>query len=403
MMKTERLRLGVIGLGARGASLIRDVFNKMKNVTVTAVCDVYEDRNERAKTFITDAGIPAPFCTTDYREVVDKKRVDLVVVATPWASHVEIAVYCMEQGMPCGMEVGGAHSLDDCFSLVSAWERTKTPFMFMENCNYGRRELMLLNMVRQGVFGRVVHCDGGYLHDLRSEIAFGKENRHYRLGEYLTRNCENYPTHELGPIMRILDIGKSNRFVSLTAFAGGAFGLHDYVLRNKPDDKELQNAVFAQSDVFTTFLRCANGETVRLTLDTTLPRYYSRGLTVRGTAGMYEEKNDSIILDGMPEAADEFCWKKHWGNAADFEEKYEHELWREYLKNPEIGGHGGMDYLVYNDYFESVREGRPMPIDVYDAAVMMCISPLSARSAAEGGTTLEIPLFSPHITGGSAV
>ena len=380
----EKLRIGLIGLGQRGSSLISMLFVKLDSIEITAVCDVYQDRVEDASKIITDAGLKKPFGTLDYREIVDKKLCDAVIIATPWADHVPMAVYCMEHGMPCGSEVGGSETLDECFDLVAAYERTKTPFMFLENCIYGRREMMALNMANMGVFGEVVHCDGGYHHDLRDEIAEGKERRHYRLNEYLTRNCENYPTHELGPIMRVLGIGKTNRFTSLVSVGGKSAGLHDYIGRYKSDDAALKDAVFAQPDIFTTILKCENGATAALTLDTTLPRYYSRGFTVRGTRGMYEEATDSVFLPEDVAAGEHWNWRPQWGNAEKYAEKYEHDVWREYLKTDMIGGHDGIDYLVYTDFFNAVREGTPMPIDVYEAATMMCVAPLSAVSAKEG-------------------
>ena len=136
--------------------------------------------------------------------------------------------------------------------------------MFLENCCFGRRELMVLNMVEQGVLGEVVHCAGGYQHDLRDEIAFGKENRHYRLRNYLSRNCENYPTHDLGPIARILNINHGNRMLTLSSFASKSAGLHEFIMQNKSDDERLKQVHFAQGDIITTMIRCANGETIQL-------------------------------------------------------------------------------------------------------------------------------------------
>lgn len=385
----EKLRVGVVGLGQRGLSLIKDLLAPMDAIAVTAVCDIYEDRIRNAADCIESKTGVRPFETADYRELMAPERVDCVLIVTPWNMHTEMAIYAMEHGIPCGSEVGGTETLEECRLLVETWERTRTPYMFMENCCYGRRELMALNMVKQGLFGEIVHCSGGYMHDLRDEIAFGKERRHYRLNEYRTRNCENYPTHELGPIAKLLDINCGNRFVSLHATASKAAGLHDYIGREKADDTELRNAVFSQGDIVTTVLTCERGETVTLTLDTTLPRFYSRGFTVRGTRGMYEEATDSVYLDGMGE---HFSWRGNWGNAENFFDEYDHPIWKKYLADGVRGGHDGMDYLVYTAFFDGVRNGTPMPIDVYDAAVWMSITPLSAQSIATG-QTVEVPAW----------
>ena len=386
----EKMKLGLVGLGQRGSSLLEGIFIPSERVEVAAVCDIYDDRIEKAVSRVTEAGQKAPFATKDYRELIDKDKVDLVVIASPWKEHVPMVLYALEQDIPCGSEVGGAENLEECFSLVDTWERTRTPYMFLENCCYGRREMMVLNMVKKGVFGEIVHCSGGYRHDLRTEVGYGRENRHYRLDEYLTRNCENYPTHELGPIAQVLDINRGNRFLSLTATASKAAGMHDYILRHKPEDETLKKAVFAQGDVVTTVIKCARGETVTLTLDTTLPRFYSRDFRVQGTKGLYEEATDSVYLDGMGE---HWNWKPNWGNAAEFVEKYEHEVWKKYIAEGVQGGHDGMDYLVYNDFFDCVRENRTMPIDVYDAAAWMSITPLSEKSISDGSVPVAVPDF----------
>ena len=387
----ERLRLGVIGLGQRGKQLIDQVFSTHDAVCVTALCDLYQDRVDDAAKVIVDAGFNEPFKTNNYKEVLSKDLVDCIVIAASWNQHIEMSIECLERGIPCGCEIGGCETLDECFALVDAYERTKTPFMFMENCCYGRYELMVLNMVKQGVFGEIVHCSGGYLHDLRHEVSYGKELRHYRLNEYLTRNCENYPTHEIGPIARVLDINHGNRFVRLTSMASKAAGLHEYIKNNKADDAELINAKFAQGDIVTTTIMCERGETVVITLDTTLPRnFYSRGFTVRGTKGMYEEATQSVFIDNGEQRESR---KENLDNVSQFTEKYEHEIWKKFLEDGVKGGHGGVDYLVYSDFFDCVKNNKPMPIDVYDAAVWMCITPLSEKSIAAGGAPMEIPDF----------
>lgn len=387
----EKLRLGVIGLGQRGKQLVDQVFVSHDAIQVTALCDLYQDRVDDAAKVFVDAGFEEPFKTLDYKEVMSKDLVDCVVIAASWNQHIEMSIECLERGIPCGCEIGGCETLEECFALVDAYERTKTPFMFMENCCYGRYELMVLNMVKQGVFGEIVHCSGGYHHDLRHEVSHGKELRHYRLNEYLTRNCENYPTHEIGPIAQILDINHGNRFVRLTSMASKAAGLHEYIKNKKADDTELVNATFAQGDIVTTTIMCERGETVVITLDTTLPRnFYSRGFTVRGTKAMYEEATQSVFIDNGEQRESR---KENLDNVSQFTDKYEHEIWKKYQSEGVKGSHGGMDYLVYSDFFDCVKNNKPMPIDVYDAAVWMCITPLSEKSIAAGGAVMEIPDF----------
>ena len=294
----------------------------------------------------------------------------------------------MRAGKKVGTEVGGAYNIEDCFRLVRAYEETGIHCMMLENCCYGRKELMALNMVRKGLFGSVVHCSGGYMHDLRDEIVNGDINRHYRQRNYLSRNCENYPTHELGPIMPVLNINRGNRFVKLNSIASCSKGLHEFALEHRPDDP-IAKANFAQGDIVTTILTCADGRTATLVLDTTLPRIYSRGFTVRGTKGMYCEDGNYVHLDGESEFA---TVADKLNNLENYAEEYEHPIWKEYKANP-IGGHDGIDWLVYSAFIESVREDITPPIDTYDTATLMCISCLSEQSIAAGGAPVAVPDF----------
>ena len=386
----EKLRLGVVGLGGRGYGLTQ-MFLKMEQVDVVAVCDLYEDRVKRAVDKAVELGKTAPFGTQDYKELITRDRVDCVVVATSWSPRVEVVTYAMRQGVPVGSEVGGANSIEDCFKLVRTWEETKTPYMFCENCSYGEPELMVLNMVKKGLFGEIVHCEGGYCHDLRDEVALGRENRHYRLDEYLSRNRENYPSHELGPIMNVLGINHGNRFVSLSSFSSKAAGINEWAKTHKP---EMKDTKFAQGDVVTTILTTSNGQTVMLSLDTTLPRSYSRRFTVRGTKGMYMEDNNSVFLDSEDKTLHTVSgWKPHWDNGKEYLKEYSHPIWASLTEEEKAAGHGGIDYLCYSDFFNCVLEGKPMPIDVYDGATIMAVSPLSELSIKLGGMPVNFPDF----------
>ena len=388
----KNVRVGFIGLGNRGKSLLDVVL--AQNESVTAVCDLYADRAESAANKVEEKSGKRPAEYTDYKKLLADESVDAVVISCAWEDHVMIAVDAMRAGKAVGLEVGGAYSVHQCWELVKTYEETKVPFMFLENCCFGRRELMALNMVELGLFGKIVHCSGGYHHDLREEIAFGRENRHYRLRNYLTRNCENYPTHELGPIAKVLKINNGNRMVSLTSTASKAEGLHDYALRKKPDDEFLCNAQVNQGDVVTTVIKCANGETIVLTLDTTLPRFYSRGFTVRGTRGMYEEATDSVFLDNGEDSKYDWNWRANKvGNAASYTDEYDHPIWKKYIEEGVQGGHDGMDYLEFKFFFDALRNGKPMPVDVYDAASWMVITALSEVSIANGSAPVEIPDF----------
>ena len=388
----QTLRIGLIGLGARGSDLLPNAILPIPEAEVTAVCDVYEDRAARAADTVWKIRHTMPAIYHDYRHLLCDRNVDAVVISASWEAHVPVALAAMRAGKITACEVGGAASVEECWELVHTYEETGTPIMFLENCCYGRNELMILNMVQQGLFGEIVHCQGGYRHDLRDEVSFGRENRHYRLNHYLHRNCENYPTHELGPIAKILNLNHGNRMLSLSSVASCAKGLHTYLQREKGDSYDLTHADWKQGDVVTTSIRCAGGQTIVLTLDTTLPRYYSRGFHIQGTLGMYEGENCSVFLDGVHNAYD-FDWKKQWNNIEQYRERYEHPIWKESLTGGVTGGHGGMDGLVMGSFVRHALSDKPMPIDVYDMASWMSITALSETSIARGGAPVEIPDF----------
>lgn len=391
----EKVRTAVIGLGARGQSLIKPLLLGMDNCEIVAVCDLYQDRVDLIMSQIKEETGKDAFGTTDYKEILALKNIDAVLVMTSWETHVKIACEAMEAGIPTGLEVGGAYDLEECYDLVKTQVKTKTPFMFLENCCYGRYEMMAMNIVKQGLFGEIVHCEGAYQHDLRTEVLRGEELRHYRLNNYINRNCENYPTHELGPIAQILDINRGNRMLYLTSMSSKSVGLNDYA-RLHPDtiQGKFADMKFNQGDIVTTNIMCSNGATISLMLDTSCGRPYSRNFTVHGTRGMYREDGNYIYFDTDFDEASHWNWSPNWNNALDvYAEKYEHPMWKKFLADGLRGGHGGMDYLVYNEFFNYVINGGKSPIDVYDAAAWMCITPLSDISIREGSRPVEIPDF----------
>lgn len=390
---SRKIKMAMIGLGSRGKGLLETAYLEHPEAEFVAVCDIYQDRCEECADIIEKAGFARPKTTTDYKEILDMPEVEAVILCTSWDQHINLCIEAMHKGKYVGCEVGGAYSLRECWRLVEAYEETKVPVMLLENCCYGRDEMMVSHMHDLGVLGTIVHCEGGYKHDLREEIAYGKENRHYRLSNYIHRNGENYPTHELGPIAKLLKVNRGNRMVSLVSMASKAVGLKEYLGEKKPQDHELNKIDFCQGDVVNTIIKCSNGETILLTLDTTLPRYYSRGYTIQGTKGMYMEDNRSIFLDNEPHAEDHFDWKKHWGNVEEYREKYEHPTWKQYLSEGVKKGHDGMDYLVFSAFIDCVKHKTEPAIDVYDMAAWMCITVLSEESIQKGGQVVSIPDF----------
>lgn len=391
----KEIKIGIIGLGNRGQGNLATILN-VPGVLPVAVCDVYDDRCDTAANLIREKTRTDPFKTCDYHQILAMDEVEAVMIFSSWETHISVAIDAMDSKKAVALEVGGAKTLEECFALVDAYERNGVPFMFLENCCYNKTELMVRNMVRDGLFGEVVYCHGAYAHDLREEVSCGKENRHYRLNHYLNYNCENYPTHDLGPIAKILDINRGNRMVRLVSMASKSAGLKQYIndRRDTFQNKDLFDKEFAQGDIVDTLITCANGETVSLRLDTTLPRSYSREFTVRGTKGMYEENTNSVYLDGEEEEFETVThYRKVIDNAMRYEAKYLPENWKGITKEMEDMGHGGMDYFTFCDFFDRLRNNQPMTIDVYDAAAWMSVSALSAQSIAGGNIPVEIPDF----------
>ncbi len=392
----KNVKIGVIGLGQRGYGVLVSNLVRFEDTDIVAVCDLYEDRVERAVNAVREAKGYTPFYTRDYKEVFEVDGIEAVYVATSWETHVKISIDAMRKGIPVASEVGGAYSLEECFELVQAYEETQTPYAFMENCCFNKSELMATAAVRAGALGRIVHCSGAYGHDLREEVSHGNLWRHYRLNNYRNRNCENYPTHELGPIAKILNINRGNKFVSLVSVASKGIGLAEYIEDKKlyEQDASLKDAHFKQGDIVNTIITCEGGETILLTLDTTLPRSYSRAFTVRGTKGMYEMDTNSFFFDGMAEDFDTCAYYKRCiDNGSEYEARFMPEGWLAVSEEQKASGHGGMDYFIYREFIDCIKEGRTFPIDVYDAAAWMCITCLSEKSIENHGAPQAIPDF----------
>ena len=393
----ETIKIGYVGLGRRGMRMLDICFSEMRDVEVSILCDVDGEKLREGSALLAKKGKPAPRLTEDYHEMLNDASIDAVVIMTGWSTHVQCAIDSLKAGKYTAIEVGCAYDISECYALLAAYQTTHAPLMMLENCCYGRREMMALRMAREGLFGEIVHCEGGYHHYLNDVELFKKasdgktvDTSHYRLAEYLRRNAEQYPTHELGPIAKLLGINRGNRILTVASFSSKARGISTYMKQNGLADHPLYNQTFKQGDIVTTVLTCAGGETVTLTLDTTLPRYgYSRHFTVRGTEGMCEESAKQVCtyhINGITE-------EPVFNNEKELFERFDHPLHREYVQLGEREGHGGMDWLVCRAFVESVKNGIETPIDVYDTLTWLAIAPLSEQSIALGGMPVAMPDF----------
>lgn len=395
IVNKEIVKFGFIGLGQRGQFLLKTLTN-IDSVKIIGVCDVFEERIRAGCEIVEEKLGYCPVKYSDYKELLKNDEIDAVIVATTWITHIKIAIAAMKANKHVGMEVGGAASVEECWDLVRIAEETGLKFMMLENICYADNELALFNMERQGLFGEMIHAQGGYEHDLQEEIILGRENKHGRLNNFINRNGELYPTHQLGPIAKILRINKGNRFLTLTSMASKSRGLHEWIIKNKGLDHYLANTQFSQGDIVTTMIKCAHGETILLTHGTTLPRPYSRDGRIQGTKGIWLEDSNSIYIHGIsPYDEKDHPYEPHqWEKFDVYKVKYRHPLWIEYEKEGvHKEGHGGVDLLVLNSFIDSIVNDMRTPIDACDTAAWMSITCLSEQSIAMGSMPVSIPDF----------
>ena len=387
------VKLGIIGLGARAETLLATL-NELRraDIEVTAICDVRQERIDRILSILASRNAPKPDAYTDYRPLIASDNVDAVLVPTSWNSHLKIAEEAMAHGKYAGIEVGGAASVDELWHLVHAAEATGVSCMMLENCCYGRNELMALNFVRKGMFGELIHCSCGYEHDL-AEMARLDGNRSEREAHNYRRCGDLYPTHGIGPIAKILRINRGNRFVSLTSTASKGRG---FMLEAERYGRG--KVFYNQGDIVTTVIKCANGETITMTHGVSLPRPYSRDCRVQGTKGIWLEDAKGVYIEGLSpkfeklDVAGNPYMTHQWTPVADLYEEYDHPIWKKFREDI-IGGHGGMDALTLQAFCEAVRDRSVPPIDVYDCAAWMCLTCLSEQSIACGSMPVAIPDF----------
>ena len=392
--RVRYLKIGIIGLGPRSPAQIIGT-KDVGNAVVTAICDCDESRIEPSLKLMSDNQMKRPRTYLDYRELLADPEVEAVMVPASWNPHIPIAIDAMRAGKYVACEVGGACSIQQLWDLVHASEETGIPCMMLENCCYGRDEMLALNLVRQGLFGEIIYCEGGYEHylgGLARTIESGRERSFHNL----RRNGDLYPTHALGPISKILNINRGNRFVSLTSTATKARGFAAAAEKNGGKGSG-GHRDFNKGDVITTVIKCANGEVITLKHCVSLPRPYSRSCRVQGTRGIWLEDAKGIFIEGRSKVETHgppgATWQvEKWDTVESYYEEHDLPLWKSFRDNI-TGGHGGMDTLVIQAFFDAVRHRAPTPIDVYDCAAWMSITCLSEDSIAMGSAPVPVPDF----------
>lgn len=401
-----KVRVALIGVGLRGQNHL-NLLLRRDDVEVVAICDIDDRMLTRSKEMIKKSNKKMPQIFTgdiySWKKMLDTKGMDTVIISTPWEWHKEMIIGSLEAGIRyVGTEVMLGITLQDHWDVVKTTEKYSAHVMMLENVCYRRDVMAVLNMVRQGVFGELVHLQGGYQHDLR-EVKFNNGIEAYgngcefgdkawtearwRTHHSVHRNGDLYPTHGIGPIAHYININRGNRFINISSFSSKARGLHDHIIKKCGPDHPNAKINFKLGDVVTTSISCANGETILLQHDTNLPRPYSLGFRVQGTEGLWMDVNKSIYVEGKSP-------KPHqWDAAKEWLDRYDHPLWRKYGEDAQGAGHGGMDFFVIHSFIESVKRKLPTPMDVYDAAAWSAITPLSELSIEKGNETVEFPDF----------
>ncbi|MFI9115481.1 Gfo/Idh/MocA family protein [Streptomyces venezuelae] len=382
------VRVGLIGLGNRGGSMI-GLYLALPWVRVVAVCDPVREKAERAAAKVVAAGQPAPAVYThgedDYENLCARSDVDFVHVATPWDSHFPIARAAMLAGKHVGVECPVAMRLDELWELVDLSEQTRRHCMQLENCCYGRNEMRVLRMAHAGKFGRLLHGAGAYNHDLRA-LMFSPT---YYEGPWRRRwhtqlRGDLYPNHGFGPVANYMDVNRGDRAVSISSFGTPALGLAEYREEHMPPGDPSWKESYIGSDRTISLVQTAKGRVIRLEHDVSTPHPYSRINSLGGTRGVFEDYPERIYLE--PDHKDD-----RWGDFAAYAGEFDHWLWKEHANPP--GGHGGMDYIMVYRLMQCMQLGLPPDFDVYDAATWTAPVPLSNASIKANGAPQEIPDF----------
>ena len=386
-----------------------NLFLDRPDVEISTICDIDDKMIEMTKEIFRKKGRPIPKIynrdENDYLNLLSNEDLDGVNIATPWRWHYPMAISAMKNNVHVGVEVPAALTVSECWDLVDTSEKTGKLCMIMENVCYRRDIMAILNMVRLGMFGEIIHCQGGYQHDLRhvkfndgsqpygGGVEFGKKGfseARWRTQHSVDKNADLYPTHGLGPVSPMMDINRGNRMLHVTSTASQARGLNKYIVEKGGKDHPNAQVNFKLGDVVTSVIKCANGQTIVLSHDTNSPRPYSLNFRVQGTQGIWMKDNESIYIEGLsPE-------NHRWESENKYLNEYDHPLWKRFSSskdNLSQAGHGGMDFFIARAFIESIKGAKKPVIDVYDAVSMSVIVPLSESSIESGSKPIKIPDF----------
>ena len=389
--ETEKpVRIGIVGVGGRGTGLL-EILLTMQGIEVPAICDIDLAAAANAQQLVARSGRAEPELYTrgerDYQRLMERNDLDAVTIATPWEWHARMAVCAMKAGKYAAVEVPCALTLDECWDLVRTHEATGVPCMMLENWSFRRDNLAVLNMIRQGLFGQIVHCHCAHSHNCMHWY-FDAEGKPRWGGDHLLRrNADQYPTHSLGPVLSWMDINCGDRFDYLVSMATRSLGIKDQLQRKYGKDHAPAKLPYLQGDIVTTMIKTVRGNTIVVAMDMQLPRPYDNRWLIQGTRGLYNEQRDAVFIadvDGKPES---------WEPFPPYQAKYDHSLWKDLPPEAIAQGHGGTDVIELREFVRAVRAKTQTPIDVYDSVVMSVVLPLSQQSIATGSAPVKCPDF----------
>ncbi|MCA1901481.1 MAG: Gfo/Idh/MocA family oxidoreductase [Candidatus Hydrogenedens sp.] len=387
----EKASIGVVGVGNRGHFLV-DLLTQCSDVVIRAIADIKKEHAERTKSLCTQrqSFVPEIYTNgeTDFENLVKREDIDCVLCATSWEWHTPVAISSMKAGKLTAIEVPAGITLKECWELIKTSNRYNQPCFMLENVCYFKEPLTILRMIREGLFGEVVHAEGGYQHDCRYLLADETGTLNWRGKGLINRIGNTYPTHPIGPISQWLNINRGDRFVSLYSVSTPPFGMHEYFVKKYGADHKLAKMNIKHGDINTTILQTALGKTVTLYHDTTLPRPYDSIFRVQGTKGIYFGSLQKIYLEDISPQKDT------WEDFEPYTDKYAHPMWSAYESaGGSTAGHGLGDFITVRELVRAIRTGQTSLPDVYDSATWSAIIELSEQSASVGGKKIEFPDF----------
>ena len=391
--KLDTVRIGFIGLGQRGPGHVTRN-SKIEGVEIKGLCDVQPEKVAAMKAKLEGSGHnPTLYSgkTEEWKKLCEQKDIDLIYISTPWQLHAPMALYAMQQGKHVAIEVPGVITMDDCYKIVETSENTKKHCVYLENCCYDFFELLTLNMVRQGFFGEIIHGEGAYVHNLMG-LNFNKNGYWdmWRLRQNASRNGNLYPGHGLGPVAQAMDINRGDKMDYLVSMSS-----NDFMMAAKAKELAATDEFYKpfagknfRGNMNTTTIRTAKGRTIMLQHDVTSPRVYSRIHLISGTraAALKFPLPGKISIGHEDWVSDK--------ELKALEEKYQPAIVKKVGElAKQVGGHGGKDFLMNWRIIDCMRNGLPMDMDVYDAALWSSMIPLSGESVADRSKAMTIPDF----------